>query len=328
RYLHPESSPRILSSHSKKSSTVSMTSEQEIVSSSPNEQQKSYASTCPCETHLARTFAEGIFSYDVDTLFELIFGDNSFSRTYHDSQKLLEYTIGEWYINNETGKRERQVTYKTITQSILGTNTIFCNEKQIVEEEKSHSIYIVRTDVYNEGMRYTDAFFVSTQFCMIQCDIEHSSLRVSAEIKYVKNVNAIAKTFIEKNANTSIEGGVNNLIRRLIKQQDKINNRDSNRKQISILKQRERKTRDYSTSQDEKKNDAILNSIISSEDEVVLNEQTTTGKNLAYSIAFCCGIFLLILHTYLCYKLHSIDQALYAPNLTCLNRCKEGLLFY
>jgi hypothetical protein len=42
-------------------------------------------------------------------------------------------------------------------------------------------------------MKYTDAFIVATRFCMFQCDAKHSSLRVSAEVKYVKNVNAIAK---------------------------------------------------------------------------------------------------------------------------------------
>lgn len=39
--------------------------------------------------------------------------------------------MGEWHVNQETKKRERQVTYKTVTQSILGTNTISCNEKQV-----------------------------------------------------------------------------------------------------------------------------------------------------------------------------------------------------
>jgi hypothetical protein len=43
----------------------------------------------------------------------------------------LDYTIGEWRKNQETGKRERQVTYSTVTQSILGTNTITCTEKQV-----------------------------------------------------------------------------------------------------------------------------------------------------------------------------------------------------
>jgi len=42
-------------------------------------------------------------------------------------------------------------------------------------------------------MKYTDAFFVATRFCMFQRSAKDSSLRVSAEVRYVKSVNAIAK---------------------------------------------------------------------------------------------------------------------------------------
>jgi len=43
-------------------------------------------------------------------------------------------------------------------------------------------------------MKYTDAFYVATRFCMTQRDAEHSALRVTAEIKYIKNVNGIVKS--------------------------------------------------------------------------------------------------------------------------------------
>jgi hypothetical protein len=52
---------------------------------------------------------------------------------------------------------------------------------------------VVSTEVHNEGMKYTDAFFVATRFCMVQRDAEHTALRISAEIKYVKSVNGIAR---------------------------------------------------------------------------------------------------------------------------------------
>lgn len=54
-------------------------------------------------------------------------------------------------------------------------------------------MYILNTAVYNEGMKYTDAFYVATRFCMIQCDAEHSSLRITAETRYIKNINSFAK---------------------------------------------------------------------------------------------------------------------------------------
>ena len=54
-------------------------------------------------------------------------------------------------------------------------------------------MYVVSSEVHNEGMKYTDAFYVATRFCMFQRDAEHSSLRITAEIRYLKNVNGFVK---------------------------------------------------------------------------------------------------------------------------------------
>ncbi len=54
-------------------------------------------------------------------------------------------------------------------------------------------MYIINKEIYNEGVKYTDAFFLATRFCMFQRDAKHSSLRITSEVKYIKNVNGIAK---------------------------------------------------------------------------------------------------------------------------------------
>ncbi len=54
-------------------------------------------------------------------------------------------------------------------------------------------MYVLNCEVYNEGMKYTDAFYVATRFCMVQRDSEHSSLKVTGEIRYIKNVNSFIK---------------------------------------------------------------------------------------------------------------------------------------
>lgn len=48
-----------------------------------------------------------------------------------ESHVCIDYTYGEWRLNKQTGQRERQVTYKTVTQSILGTNALSCQERQV-----------------------------------------------------------------------------------------------------------------------------------------------------------------------------------------------------
>lgn len=62
-----------------------------------------------------------------------------------------------------------------------------------MDAEIPHSLYVIHTEVYNEGVKYTDAFFVATQYCLFQRDAKHSSLRISAELKYIKNVNGFVK---------------------------------------------------------------------------------------------------------------------------------------
>ncbi|CAF3859320.1 unnamed protein product [Rotaria magnacalcarata] len=326
-FVHSQSLSQMHSNPSVKSALVSMTANDEFSSSLPSPKPIIYAQTCPCETHLSKTFADRIFLCDIDALFELVFGDNSFTHAYHDSQKLLDYAIGEWLVNRETGKRQRQVTYRAITQSILGTNTLFCTEKQTIEFEMSHSVYVVRTNVYNEGMKYTDAFFVATQFCLFQSDAEHCALRITAQIKYVKNVNAIARAFIEKNANGSIESGVHNLIQRLEIRQERLNNRDSNRKRVSTSKQTTPETKNEVKSPIEKKERVSFSSSIPPNDRVTMNEHALSTRFILNVTVFL-GVFLILLHIYLCNKLHAIDQALFAPDVTCLNQCKAGLLFY
>lgn len=60
--------------------------------------------------------------------------------------------------------------------------------------EKPKLIYVLSSEVYNEGMKYTDAFYVATKFCMTQRDAEHSSLRATAEVRYTKSVNGFIRS--------------------------------------------------------------------------------------------------------------------------------------
>lgn len=60
--------------------------------------------------------------------------------------------------------------------------------------EKSKLIYVLSSEVYNEGMKYTDAFYVATKFCMTQRDAGHSFLHATAEVRYTKNVNSFIRS--------------------------------------------------------------------------------------------------------------------------------------
>jgi hypothetical protein len=54
--------------------------------------------------------------------------------------------------------------------------------------------------------------------------------------------------------------------------------------------------------------------------------KSITGKGLFVDMGLFIGIFILLFHLYLCYKLYAIDQALHSSDSTCSNHCKKGSL--
>ncbi|CAF0743886.1 unnamed protein product [Adineta ricciae] len=285
--------------------------------------QSSYHSTCPCESHLARSIVDKTFSCHVDKLFELIFEDNAFSRAHHDAQKLIDFSFGEWRLDSETGKRIRQFKYKTVTQSILGTNTITCTEKMIIESEIPHSLYVVSTGVYNEGVKYTDSFFVATRYCMFQRDAKHCQLRITAEVKYIKSVNAFIRSFIEKNCNSSIDEGLNSLVRKLEGESSTNRRRKINERPPSAVpKESRQKTKDEDTPSVEQKTE-----LLSSSNQSAHAQPNVLSRHVSLlNISLFIGVLLILLHIYLCFKLHSIDEALQNPAVACMNRCRKKCL--
>ncbi|CAF4811660.1 unnamed protein product, partial [Rotaria sp. Silwood1] len=280
------------------SSTQSIEHPLRLVESSQcaDDENITYLRTCTCESHLAKTYADRLFSFNVDTLFELLFGDNSFTRAFHNAHKLLDYTYGEWILNIDTGKRERQVTYKTVNQSALGTNTLFCREKQILEVEKPHLMYILNTEIYNEGMRYTDAFYVTTRFCMIQYDAEHSSLRITAEMRYIKHINGFIKTILEKVVSSSMEGGVNKQVQRLANHQVVNMEHKSNHKLMPPSQTHSKQSIDNIISQTESDENSSVEATSSSEFKLSLKEKTITDERGVYNIGLVIIMCFLVVH--------------------------------
>src|SRR5205085_8089314 len=78
----------------------------------------------------------------------------------------------------------------------------------------------------------------------------------------------------------------------------------------------------------EEKDIFTSNNVTSSENETSIKEKTITGKGFFFDMALFIGIFLLLLHIYLCYKLYAIDQTLSSFDIFCLNQCKQGSLFH
>lgn len=177
-------------------------------------------------------------------------------------------------------------------------------------------------------MKYTDAFYVTTKFCMFQRDAKLAFLRVTAEVRYVKTVNAIARckkkktnesslipscftrflAFIEKNCHSNIESGVDNLVRRL----DNYQTTKSQSKSDNKSKRQSCKKRIEDSPSFEEKRDNQLPII---HNEILVQQRTLTGKGFFFDLILFIGIAILILHIYLCYKLYKFDEILSNSNI-------------
>ncbi|CAF1915772.1 unnamed protein product [Rotaria magnacalcarata] len=174
-------------------------------------QERNYLSKCSCESHLATQLIDRTYSLSVERLFDYLFGENDFVNAYHESRRIKDFHTDEWKINEKTGKRERVCTYKVSVTAVFGETTICSNEKQVVICELSKSHYIVDTEVRNEGIKYADAFFVASRYCLVQLGLNKSHLKVICEVRYVRSLRIIIKhrfkvsfIFIVKLSNNNI----------------------------------------------------------------------------------------------------------------------------
>jgi len=52
---------------------------------------------------------------------------------------------------------------------------------------------MLETDVYNEGVKFSDTFSLILRYCLVQTSVTTTHLRVTANIIYNKSVNGIIK---------------------------------------------------------------------------------------------------------------------------------------
>ena len=61
----------------------------------------------------------------------------------------------------------------------------------MVEAPGSH--YTLETEVYNEGVKFSDTFLLILRYCLVQTSVTTTNLRVTAQVIYIKSVNGFIK---------------------------------------------------------------------------------------------------------------------------------------
>ncbi|CAF0932954.1 unnamed protein product [Rotaria sp. Silwood1] len=197
--------------------TICTDSDFEIKSrSSSVERSVAYKTRCPCETHYDKQLVERNYALIADKLFDLIFGKNEFVRTYRQAQRIYDDTATEWAMNEETKCQERVLTYKVPLEStLIGKGIISTREKQTILHKEPGSHYIVETEVFNEGVKYSDTFSLAIRYCIVQTSVTTTHLRVTAHVRFCKSPIGFIKQIIERNAYSASQESFKDLNNRL-----------------------------------------------------------------------------------------------------------------
>ncbi|EDW73663.1 uncharacterized protein Dwil_GK19339 [Drosophila willistoni] len=157
-------------------------------------------------THEGRIILREEFNLPVDILFNMLFSNTStFLRNFHEKRQSRDLNMGEW-ITVPNGDRERTVKVTVALQGNVGPKTSNVTEYQTIRKcSEAGKLYSIDVNSTNAGIPYADAFNVEMHFCM-KCTVEnHTDVVIFAQVKFIKSVWAVIKTFIEKNTYAGLE---------------------------------------------------------------------------------------------------------------------------
>ncbi|VDP11712.1 unnamed protein product [Soboliphyme baturini] len=181
--------PASLDSKSKSFSdmTTAITAEN-LTDSSENEGEEEIS--CPCSNHEGREMLNDVFPMTVDQLFIWLFTDSKFFRMVHEVRNTTSKR-GRW----RDGAKIRQISYTVAVNHAFAPKSAEVVEKQECTDcNKSGQYYVVRCEVTNYGIPYSDTFFVITSWCLSRVSSDRCRLRMHCKIHYRKNCWGIIKS--------------------------------------------------------------------------------------------------------------------------------------
>lgn len=155
---------------------------------------------CPVENHEGREMIDILLPYSVDYVKELIFSDSQWFRDFLDSRKTTDFVAGEWHTCHETGDKLRQLTYTMALNLAIAKSTRSSESQRILKSSQPGKVYVIETDVSNNGVPYSDSFSIKSHNCLTRISKNQCRFRVYSQISYKKSVWGLVKTIIEKNA--------------------------------------------------------------------------------------------------------------------------------
>ncbi|XP_050300995.1 protein Aster-B-like [Anthonomus grandis grandis] len=160
---------------------------------------------CPA-SHEGRVLLNEIYPIHIDQLFTLLFTSSKFYIDFHASQKTSDLTQTPWTHNPLDNSKSRVVNLTMSLGQTMGPKTCQVTERHtMLPCSKSGSLYSVDVESVNAGIPYADSFYVTAHYCLKKVSETHTSIHVTGQLKFKKNVWGLVKGMIERNVWSGLE---------------------------------------------------------------------------------------------------------------------------
>ncbi|GFO33639.1 gram domain-containing protein 1b-like [Plakobranchus ocellatus] len=147
-------------------------------------------------------YLDEVFNLNIDSIFECLFTDSAFFRSFVASRKTFDLSLPDWEEElDEQGNKVRNITYTLTLNNSIGPKISPSTEKQICYAmSRPGRIYHVDCECCNGGIPYSESFYVLLRYCLTRVSKAKCRVVVTGELKYRKHVIGMFRGMIEKSA--------------------------------------------------------------------------------------------------------------------------------
>ncbi|XP_061777141.1 protein Aster-C isoform X3 [Nerophis ophidion] len=152
-----------------------------------------------------RRYLNRVFHVSASRMFQLLFSDSPFIRSFMSVRKITEPTFTEWQ-KNPAGNSERILNYTiTISNPLIGKFSTATEKQTLYKDSQDGHYYLVDCEVYTHDVPYSEYFYTHNRYYIRRHSKHKCRLTVFTDVKYKKHPWSLIKSFITKNSWNGIE---------------------------------------------------------------------------------------------------------------------------
>ncbi|XP_061877857.1 protein Aster-C [Entelurus aequoreus] len=267
-----------------------------------------------------RRYLNRVFHVSASRMFQLLFSDSAFIRSFMNVRKITEPTFTEWQ-KNPAGNSERSLNYTiTISNPLIGKFSTATEKQTLYKDSQDGHYYLVDSEVYTHDVPYSEYFYTHNRYYIRRHSKHKCRLTVFTDVKYKKQPWSLIKSFITKNSWNGIEDYFRELETELLEEENVITQGGGDSGKVGGLLRRRRRTLSRTLLQHMKPNKPDQHS------DGGVQTSNPARWNLPSMVAAMSVILLIVtlLNVALFYKLWAMEDVAQRIYLTTKHRLRDS----